>query len=379
VSSRSSTNPIRLSFGRVLLYSVLITALFASLYVQQMGLQAVMNMDYKILPLQELIASYARNLFWGLTAPLILFFTLRFPIERPRLWRNLGAHLAFYVVFSLVHAFYRTGMYYYFDPSEPLWLTFRVFLSLMINANLWMYLPMVAIGHILLGYRRAREREQQARQLQAELAQAELQVLKSQLHPHFLFNTLNSISALIRIDPKAADRMVVQLSALLRNTLDHIGVQEVPLKEELEVLEDYLQIEQTRFQDRLRVRMHIEPETLDAMVPYLLLQPLAENAVRHGTSKLTGIGEIEVRAWKEGASLVISITDNGLGIAENGAPNGVGLSNTRARLNHLYGAAQHLELQPGERSGAVVVARLPFRTTEDQAPHGEAELTGAVR
>jgi len=187
-----------------------------------------------------------------------------------------------------------------------------------------------------------------------------------QLHPHFLFNTLNAISELVHKEPDTAERMVIQLSDMLRLSLDSSGVQEIPLRQELDFLQTYLAIEQTRFRDRLQIKMDIEPETLNAQVPTMILQPLLENAIRHGIFPLSRGGLIEVRARRTGGMLQLQIHDNGRGLAagqENGARStGVGLSNTRARLEQLYGPGNAIfQLKSAPDKGVTVTISLPLR------------------
>src|SRR6185436_5586311 len=158
------------------------------------------------------------------------------------------------------------------------------------------------------------ERELRASQLEARLAQSRLQVLKMQLHPHFLFNTLNAISELIHRDPESADRMLMDLSDLLRLSLENLEVQEIPLYKELEFLGKFLEIEQMRFHDRLTVDMQISPETLDASVPNMILQPLVENAIKHGIAPRSGGGRIDIHAVRSNGHLEINVSDDGLGV-----------------------------------------------------------------
>src|SRR5262249_40591374 len=199
--------------------------------------------------------------------------------------------------------------------------------------------------------------ELKASQLEARLAQAQLQALKMQLHPHFLFNTLHAISALMRKDVEEADRMITRLSDLLRLTLENVGAQEATLRQELEILGRYLEIEQRRFGDRLQVKMEIEPETLDARAPNLILQPLVENAIRHGIAPRSAPGLIEIRASRAGDKLELQVRDNGVGLpTDHREPikEGVGLANTRARLEQLYGAAYRFEVNNFYRCGMIV-------------------------
>jgi len=214
-------------------------------------------------------------------------------------------------------------------------------------------------------YRRYRERQLLSAELAEKLARAELQNLKMQLQPHFLFNTLNTISVLMMRDAAAANHMLVRLSDLLRLSLDNVGVQEVSLKQELEFLDSYLEIEQTRFQDRLTIDRAIEPATLNAEVPNLMLQPLVENAIKHGIAKRTGAGQIQIRSKRIDSHLHLEIQDNGPGLDEvKSITHGLGLANTRARLEQLYGAQQKFELENKATGGVVVRVTIPFHTHE---------------
>ena len=204
-------------------------------------------------------------------------------------------------------------------------------------------------------------------QLSAQLAQAQLQALRTQLHPHFLFNTLNGIATLVHRDPQAADQMIARLSALLRLTLEGVGVQEVPLAKEIDFLTSYLEIEKVRFGDRLTVEMQIAPEVLGARTPYLILQPLVENAIRHGIAPRAQPGRIEIRAASENGFLVLEVRDNGPGLAggsETLTRWGMGLSKTRSRLEKLYGEHQRFEMKNGINGGLVVSLNFPFQTAD---------------
>jgi two-component system LytT family sensor kinase len=232
------------------------------------------------------------------------------------------------------------------------------------HQDLLIYGAIIGVSYAVSYYFRFREREFRASQLENQLVQAQLQTLKMQLQPHFLFNTLNGIAGLVRDSRnKAAVDMLAGLSDLLRYTLENAGKQEVPLKEELEFLELYLDIQQMRFSDRLKVEMRIEPEVLDALVPNLILQPLVENAIRHGISLRAAAGIVGVSAARDDGLLRIRIYDDGPGLKRDevdGAATveGVGLSNTRARLAQLYGERQRFSL--AERAGGGVEAVLVF-------------------
>jgi LytS/YehU family sensor histidine kinase len=226
------------------------------------------------------------------------------------------------------------------------------------------YWAVLGIKYAVNYYRMYQERELRAAQLENQLAQTRLQVLKNQLHPHFLFNTLNNISELVYKDPEAAEQMIASLSDLLRIALDKLDVQEVSLQQELEFLEKYLEIEQMRFHDRLEVRYEIAPEALDARVPNMILQPLVENAIKYGIAPRAEGGSIEIGAKRTNGHLNLKVADDGLGVPFGDVANlneGVGLSNTRARLKHLYGAEHNFVLQPRDGGGLRLDLQIPFK------------------
>ena len=221
----------------------------------------------------------------------------------------------------------------------------------------------VAIAHAAFYYRESQQRALQAAQLEARLIDAQLRALQSQLHPHFLFNTLHAISALMHRDVQAADRMLVQLSDLLRMTLDTVNHPEIRLSEEMDFLAKYLQIEQVRLGERLSVRFDVDEDVLDAVVPALILQPLAENAIKHGIAPHVEPGRISVAAHRDGDMLTMTVTDTGTGPGERAVKafsSGIGVSNTRARLTHQFGARFRFEFQR-HRDGFTVLVAIPFR------------------
>jgi len=212
-------------------------------------------------------------------------------------------------------------------------------------------------------YKRDRDRELQASHLESQLSQAQVQILEMQLQPHFLFNTLNGIMVLIKQDPDMASRMIARLSEFLRLTLDSAGEQEVTLRRELEYLSRYIQIEQLRFGDRLTVEQSVNPDDLEALVPNLILQPIVENAIRHGVSKRRGPARISIEATRENGSLTIHVRDNGTGLqtaAGGGIKEGIGLRNTRTRLQYLYGASQEFGLSSQDGGGVDVKLCIPY-------------------
>ena len=228
------------------------------------------------------------------------------------------------------------------------------------HLNLAVYWVIVAVGHAFNYARKFRERELRTAELEKRLTEARLQALQMQLNPHFLFNTLHAISSLMHKDVEAADRMLVQLGDLLRHALESTDTQEVTLREELDFLSRYAQIEQTRFGDRLKIEMNIATETLDALVPNLVLQPLLENAIRHGIEPHARPGRIEVTARRDGDSLKLEVRDNGGGLVNGKVVEGVGLSNTRARLQQLYSEHQSFQLANAANGGVAVRVTLPF-------------------
>jgi two-component system, LytTR family, sensor kinase len=241
----------------------------------------------------------------------------------------------------------------------------------------------IVLGHLGWHYYKAyRERERHAAALAIELAQARLQALRMQINPHFLFNTLNTISALIHENPDAADRMVVLLSRLLRRTLDRGEVQEVALREELEFLKGYLEIERMRFADRLTVLFNIESQTQDLLVPHLILQPLVENALRHGILPREEAGRVEISARVvDGQQLELKVRDDGNGLpGANGGlvREGIGLTNIRSRLAQLYGQTQTFEIGNSTAGGVEACVRIPRRTIQGARAGGDQTFPAAT-
>jgi len=312
---------------------------------------------------------------WAIFAPMIDTLWRRFPFEGAGWRRSIVVHLLATPVFGLCWGLIRWSASFLrmVDPYplELSWLLISHF-------PLWFlsYWVLVTVRQATHNYRRFREREVRASQLEAKLAQAQLEMLKMQLHPHFLFNTLHAISTLIHKDADAADEMVAQLSDLLRMTLATIGIQEVPLQQELEFLQRYLDIQKTRFQDRLEVILDIPPETLDVRVPNQVLQPIVENAIRHGIDARSGQGFIEIRARATDHMLELTVRDDGPGLRpdvrlgvqqDDSTPRegrGIGLANTRARLRELYGPASTLHLGNHPDGGAIVTLSLPLRRVD---------------
>jgi signal transduction histidine kinase len=292
----------------------------------------------------------------------------KFSFERSN-WFAVGfLHLIASLLFSSVYVVLRGAVAYWEAQATGTPASFAQVLNALFSKtfylNLWFYWVILAVGHAFDYYQRFHERELRASELEGRLAQARLQALQSQMNPHFLFNTLHTISALMHKDVEAADRMVMKLSELLRLALDNTDTHEVPLSQELDFLERYLEIEKTRFRERLNVEMDIAPETLQARVPNLVLQPLVENAIRHGVERHARPGKIVLRAHRQNGQLELEVQDNGGGIPEGKAiREGIGLTNTRSRLQQLYGAAQKFELKNVESGGLLARVVLPFHNS----------------
>ena len=337
---------------------------------------------------------------WLILSPLIFWFTLRFPIERTG-WRwRILAHLIIAVLSMVVCA----GMSHYilvppplpysrdarefalrpppmgyppFEPDggpppsdgsppmdmnrsrPPLWARVRF--------NVPIYLTITSLCHALAYFRRSQQRDRHALELESQLGQARLQALRMQLHPHFLFNALNAISTLVQTHPAAAREMIGSLGQMLRLSLDSGSKLEVPLEQELKFLDCYLEIEQIRFGDRLKVIRDIAPETWPGFVPTFILQPLVENAVRHGIEPDVSPGTIEIKAWCAKGALTVTIRDSGVGLAEKEragltTQNGIGIANTKGRLQSLYSGQYRFSVRNATGRGCIAELEIPFHT-----------------
>jgi hypothetical protein len=348
---------------------------------------------------------------WVALSPFLLWFTLRFPIERGGSRWRIPAHL----IVALASIFLCAWLSrYLIAPSGP---PFRRDLGEGTNApapfqnpgpdrdrndfaggpprdwergqarpfrqwrgapgwpppvwerarfNIPICVTMLSLCHALAYFRRSQQRDRRALELEAQLGQARLQALRMQLHPHFLFNTLNSIATLVEANPPGAREMIGSLGQMLRLSLDSGPRPEVPLEQEWEFLECYLEIERIRFGDRLQVKLELGPGVGGALVPTFILQPLAENAIRHGIEPASSPGTIEIRAERGGGVLFLSIRDTGPGLGKGGleqaAPKGIGLANTRARLQSHYPGRHRFTIRNGPGGGCLVELELPFHT-----------------
>ncbi|MGH9657626.1 MAG: sensor histidine kinase [Bryobacteraceae bacterium] len=304
----------------------------------------------------ELIYCY---LWVGLT-PLILWLSRRFPIDRGRL-RNVAVHVAAAEVASLGHRALWLVLARALIPHyrESPFLK-QLLSSWAIDFGFVLYWVTLLAAWAIAYYRRYRQEEVRAARLEAELAQAQLDALRMQLHPHFLFNTLHAISALVQEDPEGAERMIARLSELLRASLQSARAQMTSLREELAFVQSYLEIERIRFEDRLKINYRIDAATLDAGVPNLILQPIVENAIRHGIARRPEAGRVEIRSERIHGMLRLQVLDDGSGMIAN-SREGVGLGNTRARLERLFGSDYRLELANAPGGGMEATLEWPFR------------------
>ncbi len=326
------------------------------------------------LPLAEIVFSgFATWLPFLLLAPAIFTLARRFPLE-PGSWRrSLLVHLVGSLGVCVAYAGCRWAVSH-MPVVDPAPLPFSWLLVSQFYLAFQSYWVLVAVHQAWHNYKRFRDRALRASQLEARLARAQLEVLKGQLHPHFLFNTLNAISTLVHRDARAADEMITQLSDLLRMSLDSIGVQEVRLGQEVEFLSRYLDIQRTRFQDRLRVDIDVPEHLLDIFVPNQVLQPIAENAIKHGLAARAECGRIEVTARRNGHWIDLAVRDDGPGfrLGPEGLPmRGIGLRNTRERLRELYGPGAVLTLSNHPDGGAIVRLRLPIGDAADRPAQAE--------
>jgi signal transduction histidine kinase len=304
---------------------------------------------------------------WAASTPLVVWMARRYPLERGAVARRLAVHAGAALLLGVAHAPLLAGFAVWsgwtaeYDYTTGQ-LASKYFVG-RLHLQLLLYAAIAGIVHTLEYQRRFRERELAASEMQARLAQAQLHALQGQIHPHFLFNTLNAVSVLVlRGDSQCAVRMISRLSELLRATLEMSSTQETTLRDEMALLGRYLDIERVRFGDRLTIDIDIPPAALDAMVPSLVLQPLVENAVRHGIAEVSGPGSIVIRALAEDGRLRLEVRDTGVGLRASGkVREGIGLGNTRARLAALYGPAGRLELAPAPGGGAVASVELPLR------------------
>jgi len=310
---------------------------------------------------------------WALLTPAILWLGRRFTVERRnRLWR-IALHLLLSAAFSVFELSLESVLYsrlHLFPSMRDFRGAFVQLLLVGFHGGILNYWIVLGIQWAVLYYRGYQERssevlkfELRASELQSQLMSAQLNALKMQLQPHFLFNTLNAITVLVRQQKsKDAEQMLGHLSDLLRGVLEDVDAQEVSLRRELEYLQLYLAIEQVRFPDRLRVEISADPATQQAAVPQLILQPIVENAIRHGIGRSSSAGRILISASKIDGTMELRVEDDGPGLSPSNRVDdeGIGLSNTRARLHQLYGRDARLEIENCDRGGVIVTMNIPF-------------------
>ncbi|HEY9401469.1 MAG TPA: sensor histidine kinase [Pyrinomonadaceae bacterium] len=324
--------------------------------------------------LKAIVATFVPFYIYALLIPAVIWLGMRFPLERRVWFKHLLFHLPCSLAFASLHLVF-------------LGVANSIILSRVMPPGTYR-LPVSAVGLILgfgagsmLQYWNAVIASQainyffKYREREFRLAQAELSALKMQLHPHFLFNTLNAISELVYSDPKVADQSILRLSDMLRFALDSGKAQEVTLKEEAEFLEKYVEIQRTLMRERLTVRVNIDPETLDASVPNMLLQPLVENAIKHGLAPRPEGGVIDIHARRLDGKLYLEVSDNGLGMPEDRdvTKEGVGLINTRERLKYLYGEAHTFNLSSFPGRGVTIRIVIPFKEREPELNDSDAD------
>ena len=317
---------------------------------------------------------------WSLLTPVVYELARRYTFDRVSWKLSLPIHIVASVILAFVGAVAMVAVNplvtWTKEPSVPFFahVLSRTFMDIQ------RYWYVLLITQAIALYGKYQERQLLSSQLEAQLANAQLEVLKIQLEPHFLFNTLNSIAALAPHDGRAAEHMTLQLADLLRMSLDGVGVHQVPLHQELMFLQKYVDIQQTRFHDRLRVETEIDPRTLDTLVPNLILQPLVENAIRHGISPRRAPGLVRITTWRDRDDVWMEIRDNGVGFSRGRglAPTeGVGLRNTRSRLRQLYNEDHALVLEDAPGGGCTVKIRVPYRTTSEEVTTAHVDTSVA--
>lgn len=355
-------------------YRSRLMAYIVAIWVLQALVSAALTFaNYKFLDLPISAGVTARvwllgGAIWAAFTPVAIWLARRYPVRRPW-WRPVQLHLAigaatvlaYPAVFAALHQLLFGG------PGES-WFPLGLYLSLLAGntdhmlRNYWIIVAMV---HLFDAYAEARRRALAESRLETRLAQAEFRALQMQLHPHFLFNALNSVSVLMRRDVEQADRSLTRLARLLRATLAGPGEAEVPLAQEIGFLREYLELEQVRFHDRLTTGIDVDPGAGLALVPRFILQPLVENAVKHGVAHRESGARLQVRAARDGAALRLEVEDNGpgeRGAAAKPAAAEVGLANVRGRLELLYGPRGTLDARPLAGGGFRATIRLPYRT-----------------
>lgn len=313
---------------------------------------------------------FPRWMSWALVTPLVFWLARRFPIRSPGLVKAIAVHfVAAMLISAVIETIWLQASLLVsqrLNPAETVNMSMAAIVSITVLSRLlgalFTYGALLGVAVAMQYQQRLREREVQAVELEAQLANAQVHALKMQVHPHFLFNTLHAVTVLIRENPAMAVRMVTRLGDLLRLTLSRAQSAEVSLGKEIEILTLYLEIERIRFQDRLQVNYDVDTGVLDAQLPDLILQPLVENAIKHGIGTRAGKGVIEVRARRESSWLVVEIHDDGTGLHKNHPQReGIGLATTRARLERMYGSEHEFTLSARASGGCIARMRIPYK------------------
>ena len=323
---------------------------------------------------------------WAVLTPAILWLARRCPLERGRLWRNVPVHLGGVFAATLAHVTLvtlgRAGIGWFHELPGGAWpAQFQRMFFLNFDWEMMTYWSIVGLSHALRYHYEAQTRTLTASRRETRLVEARLQTLQRQIQPHFLFNTLNTVSALMHRDVEAADDMIARLGDLLRQSIETLDVQEVALAHEVAFLRKYVDIEQARFQDRLTVTFDIAPDTGDCPVPNFLLQPLVENSIRHGIGPRAGPGHVLVKAARLGDVLQLEVRDDGVGVDAarlSELEHGVGLSNTRSRLAHLYGDRHRFSVTSPPQGGLSVAIEIPVDEPAREASAADLLAEGAA-
>ena len=292
------------------------------------------------------------------SAPLFVWMARRFPLERHHRGWSITVHVAAIIVLAVLTAIVQFKLTYRDADFAP---PISAFVRISVITGVLPFITVALAAHALVARSRAQERSLETERVRSQLAESRLEALTAQLQPHFLFNTLQGISTLIGRDPVAADKMLTSLSDLLRDVLRRGDRREIELGEELRVLDSYLDISRARFGDRLTITVDVDDAAHRAFVPFFVLQPLVENAIHHGISSHAGAGHVEISARRNGNHLLLMVTDDGPGVVTTDAQRGIGLANTKARLQELYGPEQRLELGRPDGGGFRVLVSIPFR------------------
>ena len=313
------------------------------------------------------------TVYWytiALFTPAVFWLTARYPIEPPRPLRNVPLHVVASVVFATCVMLLDTILAHFIEPGLPPFFQQLQYHSKVFTESVFNYWVLVTVREAMHFFHEKNRRMLQASRLQAQLAQSRLQLLNMQLHPHFLFNTLHAISTLIREQPALAEKMVLHLSELLRAYLDN-DRQKIALARELELLDLYLGIQRTRYKDRLTTRVDAARSALDAAVPGLILQPLVENAIKHGIGRHAGSDCIEIAAHRDADSLYLEVRNRNSVLEVDASAafgRGIGLSNARLRLKELYGSAAAIHIDALDSGGVVCRVRLPYQPVDLYEP-----------